>query len=171
MRAGKIWHSYLTSVLDPTVLPPYVVADLYRRRWRIESAFNMVKRLLGLSYLWTGSLNGIKLQIWGTWLFYAVLVDLGDAVADELSLPFDRISLEMIYRGLYHFYVARKKGLATEPVKYFAAPENQDLGIVKQQRKRNVKLIVAPYPERQRSPSEFFFQPFSEIPLTTGIQA
>jgi len=38
-------------------------------------------------------------------------VDLGDAVADELSLPFDRISLEMIYRGLDHFYVARQKGL------------------------------------------------------------
>ena len=61
VRSGKIWHSYLTSVLDPTVLPPYVVADLYRRRWRIEEAFNVVKRLLGLSYLWTGSLNGIKL--------------------------------------------------------------------------------------------------------------
>jgi hypothetical protein len=52
---------------------------------------------LGLSYLWTGSINGIKLQIWATWLFYAVLVDLGDAGADELSLPFDDISLEMIY--------------------------------------------------------------------------
>ena len=77
-------------------------------------------RLLDLSYLWTGSLNGIQLQIWGTWLFYAVLVDLGDAVADELSLPFNRISLEMIYRGLNHFSVARQKGLATEPVKYFA---------------------------------------------------
>lgn len=84
--SGKTWHSYLTSVLDPTVLPPYVVADLYQRRWRIEEAFNTVKRLLGLSYLWTGSLNGIQLQIWGTWLFYAVLVDLGDAVADELEL-------------------------------------------------------------------------------------
>ncbi|MBE9051880.1 hypothetical protein IQ243_15905 [Nostocales cyanobacterium LEGE 11386] len=24
--------------------------------------------------------GGIQLQIWGTWLFYAVLVDLGDAV-------------------------------------------------------------------------------------------
>jgi IS4 transposase len=113
-------------VLDPNILPPYVVADLYRRRWRIESAFNTVKRLLGLSYLWTGSLNGIKLQIWGTWLFYAVLVDLGDAVADQLSLPFDRISLEMIYRSLYHFYVAHQKGLASDPVKYFAAPENRD---------------------------------------------
>ena len=46
-----------------------------------------MKRLLGLSYLWTGSVNGIKLQIWATWLFYAVLMDLGDAVADELALP------------------------------------------------------------------------------------
>jgi len=38
-------------------------------------------------------------------LFYAALVDLGDTVADQLSLPIDTISLEMIYRGLYHFYV------------------------------------------------------------------
>jgi len=51
VRSGKTWHSYLTSVLDPHVFPPYVVADLYRRRWRIEEAFNTVKRLLGLSYL------------------------------------------------------------------------------------------------------------------------
>jgi len=171
VRSGKTWHSYLTSVLDPTILPPYVVIDLYRRRWRIEDAFNTVKRLLGLSYLWTGSINGIQLQIWATWLFYAVLVDLGDAVADELSLPFDHISLEMIYRGLYHFSVARQKGKVTDPVKYFAAPENQDLGIVKQQRKPNVKLIIAPFPEKQRGSDQFFFQASSKIPLTTAIQA
>ena len=157
IRAGKTWYSYLTSVLDPKVLPPYVVADLYRKRWRIEQAFNTVKRLLGLSYLWTGSLNGVKLQIWGTWLFYAVLVDLGDAVAEELSLPFERISLEMIYRGLYHFSVAYQKGLATDPVKYFATPENQDLGIVKRKRKPNIKLIVAPFPDAQRGSPHFFF--------------
>jgi hypothetical protein len=164
VRSGKIWHSYLTSVLDPTILPPYVVADLYRRRWRIEDAFNTVKRLLGLSYLWTGSLNGIQLQIWGTWLFYAVLVDLGDAVAEEVYLPFDHISLEMIYRGLYHFSVAHQKGKATDPVKYFAAPENQDLGIVKQQRKPFVKLIIAPFPEQQRGSDQFFFQPLLKSP-------
>ncbi|MGH2414033.1 MAG: transposase, partial [Microcystaceae cyanobacterium] len=52
VRGGKIWHSYLTSVLDPEVLPPYVVIDLYEKRWRIELAFNIVKRLLGLSYLY-----------------------------------------------------------------------------------------------------------------------
>ena len=171
VRSGKIWHSYLTSVLDPTILPPYVVADLYRRRWRIEDAFNTVKRLLGLSYLWTGSINGIKLQIWGTWLFYSILVDLGDAVAEELSLPFDRISLEMIYRGLYHFYVAHQKGKANDPIKYFSAPENQDLGIVKRKRKPNIKLIVAPFPEQQRGTPEFFFRESAQTPLTTAIQA
>jgi hypothetical protein len=131
VRSGKTGHYYLTSVLEPQVLPPYIVADLYRRRWRIEEAFSTVKRLLGLSYLWTGFLNGIQLQIWGTWIFYALLVDLGDAVADQLSLPINSISLEMIYRGLYHFYVARPKGKATDPIEYFAAPENRDLGIVK----------------------------------------
>ena len=99
---------------------------------RIEDAFNTVKRLLGLSYLWTGSINGIKLQIWATcgaaprrfppqgnahrWLFYAVLVDLGDAVADEISLPLDRISLEMIYRGLYYFHGASTRRKAREAV-------------------------------------------------------
>ncbi len=88
VRVGKTWYSYLTSVLDPLILPPYVVADLYGRRWRIEEAFNTVKRLLGLSYIWTGSLNGIQLQLWGTWLFYAVLVDLGDAVADACISSF-----------------------------------------------------------------------------------
>ena len=158
IRASKIWHSYLTSGLDPTVLPPYVVADLYRKRWRIEDAFNTVKRLLGLSYLWTGSINGVKLQIWGTWLFYSILVDLGDAIADELSLPFDQISVEMIYRGLYHFSVARQKGLATDPVKYFAAPENRHLlGIVKRKRKLNTNLIVPPFPQKQRGSPHFFF--------------
>ncbi len=28
IRVGKVWYSDLTSVLNPEVLPPYVVADL-----------------------------------------------------------------------------------------------------------------------------------------------
>jgi hypothetical protein len=155
IRCGKTWYSYITSVLDPVVLPPDVVADLYQRRWRIEEAFNTVKRLLGLSYLWTGSINGVKLQVWATWLFYAVLVDLGDAIAEELTLPFDRISLEMVYRGLYHFSVAYDRGKASDPVKYFAAPENQDLGVVKSLRKPQQKIDLSPFPGRKIPPEKF----------------
>ena len=136
VRFERQWYRYLTSVIDPRILPAWVIADLYRRRWRIEEAFFIVKRVLNLSYLWTGSENGVLLQVWSTWLFFAVLVDLGDAVADEMELEFDRISLEMVMRGLYHFSVARQRGLADDPVKYFAAPENQDLGVVKRRRKK-----------------------------------
>jgi hypothetical protein len=146
VKVGHLWDGYLTSVLDPTVLPPYLVVDLYGRRWRLEEAFHTVKRLLGLAYLWTGSINGVLLQVWATWLFYAILVDLGDAVADEIGVPFDRISLEMVYRGWYHFTQARAKGQATDPVKYFADPENQDLGVVKVLRKPQPRLDLSPYP-------------------------
>ncbi len=146
VRFGKVWYPYITSVLDPTVLPPFVVADTNRRRWRIEEAFHTVKRLLNLSYLWTGSINGIQLQIWATWLFYALLVDLGDAVADRLGLPFDRISLEMLYRAFYHFSHAVSLGLASDPVSYFSDPTNQDLGIVKRLRKPISRLDLSPFP-------------------------
>lgn len=164
-RSKNKWHSYLTSVTDPNILPPHVVANLYGKRWRIEEAFKTVKRLLGLSYLWTGSMNGIKLQIWATWLFYGVLIDLGDAVAEELSLPFDSISIEMIYRGLDHFIVAYNKGKALEPIKYFSALENRDLGVVKRRRKPRKKLIIAPFPEEGKNQKNFFFK----NPLTSCV--
>jgi hypothetical protein len=34
-----------------------------------------------------------------------------------------------------------------------------------------VKLIVAPFPDKQRGSDQFFFQAFSKSPLTTAIQA
>jgi len=151
VRFGTTWYRYLTSVLDPAILPASVVADLYRRRWRIEEAFQVVKRLLNLAYLWTGSPNGVLLQVWSTWLFFAVLVDLGDAVAEELLVPFDSISLEMVFRGLYHFMQAHARGQATDVVKYFAAPENRDLGVVKRVRKK-------PDPS-ERAPDQYLTNP------------
>ncbi len=54
-----------------------------------------------------------------------------------------------------------KKEKHANPVQYFAAPENKDLGIVKQLRKSQTKLIVAPFPEKQRNSPEFFFSPKS----------
>jgi hypothetical protein len=61
VRHGKSWYKYITSVLEPGDLPPYVVTDLYCRRCPIETAFFLVKRLLNLAYIWTGSINGVKL--------------------------------------------------------------------------------------------------------------
>jgi hypothetical protein len=132
------WYAFLCNELDPTVLPvPYIVG-LYFQRWRIEDAFNIVKRLLGLAYFWTGSQRGIHLQIWATWIFYVILVDLVDDVAQALDRPFVHLSIEMVYRGLYFFGQAHLRGEATDPVRYLA--ENAKwLGLVKRRRKRSLR--------------------------------
>jgi hypothetical protein len=137
---GK-WYRYLTNILDPERLPAACVVALYDQRWRIEDAFNVVKRLLGLAYFYTGSVNGIQMQVWATWLLYALLVDLTDAVADALNRPFKDISLEMVFRGLYHFAQARHKGKADDPIEYFAR-KTKALSLIKQKRKREHLSLI-----------------------------
>ncbi len=77
----------------------------------------------------------------------------------------------MIYRGLYYFHGASCRGKASDPVKYFADPDNQKcLGIVKRQRKPNKKLIIAPFPAKQRGEDSFFFQSSPKSTLTSCFQ-
>jgi hypothetical protein len=130
---GK-WYRYLTHVLDAQRLPPEVILALYAQRWRIEDTFHAIKRLLGLAYFWVGSLNGILVQLWTTWVLYAVLVDFTDAVAQALQLPFQALSLEMVFRALYHFTQAYHRGEATDPVAYLVQHAKL-LGIIKRKRK------------------------------------
>lgn len=128
------WYRYLTNEGDPQRLPAPELVALYRHRWNIEEAYATVKRLLGLAFFWVGSENGIQLQLWATWLLYAVLIDLTDAVAEVLQQPVAALSLEMVYRGLYHFTQAFHRGAASDPVAYLA-DEARSLGIIKQKRK------------------------------------
>jgi len=86
--------------------------------------------LLGLAYFWVGSINGVQVQVWATWLLYVVLVDLTDQIADVLDRPFEDISMEMVFKGLYHFVQEKKLGRATDPVS-FLAQEAKFYGIIK----------------------------------------
>jgi hypothetical protein len=131
---GK-WYRYLTNELDADRLPTAYVVALYWQRWRIEDAYAIVKRLLGLAYFYGGAQNAVEMQVWATWLLYAVLVDLTDAVAEALNQPFAAISMEMVYRSLYHFAQAYHRREATDVVAFLAA-EAKLLGIVKRKRKR-----------------------------------
>jgi hypothetical protein len=130
------WYHYLTNVLDPHHLTAQQVCELYRRRWRIEQAFLLTKRLLGLDYLWVGGVNGVETQVYATWIFYAVLTDLCQQVASVLGQPLDRISVEMVFRGLYQYSRARQRGAASEVVAYLSAQANM-LGLVNAVRKRH----------------------------------
>jgi hypothetical protein len=128
-----VWRRYLTNELAPARLPPEYAVALYYQRWRIEDAYAVVKRLLGLAYLWVGSENGVQLQLWATWLLYAALTDLTDAIAEALGRPVAALSLEMVYRSLYFFAQAYHCGEATDPVAYLAAKADR-FGILKRER-------------------------------------
>jgi hypothetical protein len=70
------------------------------------------------------------------------------AAIPQVGIPFEQISLEMLYRGLYHFSVAQSQGKATEPVSYFAAPENRDLDVIKTA-KTNAPIDLSPFPKKR----------------------
>lgn len=129
-------ENYLTNVLDPQILSAQQVCELYRRRWRVEDAFLLTKRLLGLAYLWVGGTNGVQIQIFATWIFYAVLNDLCSQVAVALNQPKERISVEMVFRGLYHFARALMRSESTDVVTYLVE-HHQLLSLVKAERKRH----------------------------------
>jgi hypothetical protein len=132
---GTTWYSYITNELDPERLPARMVALLYRTRWRIEEAFLLCKRLLGLAYLWVGSTNGIEIQIYATLIIYTVLIKLCRQVASALDQPLERISVEMVFRSLYHYSRQIERNPETELVRFLC--DNAKLfALVKTLRKR-----------------------------------
>ncbi|MCW3095564.1 MAG: family transposase [Chthonomonadaceae bacterium] len=137
---GGKWYRYVTNVLDPEILPPVYVVALYWQRWRIEEAYLVVKRLLGLAYFACSAENAITTQLWATWILYAVLTDLTDAVAEALKQPFAMISVEMVYRGLYHFSQAYSRGLADDPIEYLARKASA-LAIIKAKRPKSLDTV------------------------------
>ncbi len=142
---NQTWYQYLTNVLDPETLSARQVGELYRRRWRIEEAFLLTKRLLGLSYLWVGGGNGVQIQIYATWIFYAVLIDVCRQVAVALGQPQDRISVEMVYRSFYHFSRASEKDPSTRLIPFLTAhakPFSLVKAITKRQRLIQQQLEV-----------------------------
>lgn len=137
---GNTWRRFLTNELDPEQLPARYLVALYYRRWTIERAYATIKRLLGLAYFWCGSQNAVELQLWSTWIIYTVLIDLCDEVAGLLKLPFERISVEMVFRSTYYYTKAVERG-DIRPLPVYLADRSAHLGIVKRKRKNEASVF------------------------------
>lgn len=140
-RAGQ-WHWWVTTECDAQRLPAEQVIALYDQRWRIEEAFLQIKRLLNLSYLWGSTPNAIAIQVWTTLLVYGMLIDLCAELGHALKVPVERISVEMTYRGLYHYARAWSQGERRGLIAWLSAPQQADLGLVKRERKRPKPTMV-----------------------------
>lgn len=54
-------------------LPASTIAELYKKRWRIEFFFKWIKQHLKIKQLFSKSENGIKIQIWTALIYYLLL--------------------------------------------------------------------------------------------------
>jgi hypothetical protein len=91
---------------------------------------------LALAYGWTGSPHGVQLQISATLLFYAVRLRVGQQVAQVLSEPLERLSVERVFRAFSHDSRAVPRGECDDLVAVLAEHATL-LGIVKRRRKQH----------------------------------
>lgn len=109
IQHGTTTHRYLTSVLDPAILPPHAVVALYADRWSIEQAFSLVKRDLGLHLLWSAQWELIVTQLYGVLLIAQIAKGLCGMVADRAGIPVEQVSVRLLLRDL-PYLVQRANG-------------------------------------------------------------
>ncbi|TMD50901.1 MAG: transposase [Chloroflexi bacterium] len=80
-RVGALTLTYLTNVLDPTVLSIQEIARLYARSFDIELAFLALKEHLGLHLWWSSKVSIILVQVWAC----LILAQLLQAVRLEIA--------------------------------------------------------------------------------------
>ena len=103
---------------------------------RVEDALLLTKRVLDLAYLWSASSNAVQLQVYATLIFYGVLIQVCQQLATVLQQPLEKISVEMVFRGLYYYSTAMQRGESQSLVPFLV--ENAKLlGLVKNERKRH----------------------------------
>jgi hypothetical protein len=93
-------YRYLTNVLDPQWLPAAHVQALYRRRWDIEQAFNVLKTHLNLFLLWSGHPSVIQVQVYATLALAQVVAALRLEVAVGAKAEVREVSVPLLLRWL-----------------------------------------------------------------------
>lgn len=113
-RHGDAIRSYLTNVLDPTVLSLHDIAALYARRWDIEMAIQLVKQHLGLRLWWSSNLAVVQHQIWATLIIAQILMALRVDIARRASVDIFDVSLPLLAQ-----YFPRFAARGEDPVQVF----------------------------------------------------
>jgi hypothetical protein len=86
-------YRYVTNVLDPRLLPAAHVVGLYRRRWGVERAFQLLKCELKLFVIWSGYPQVIVQQVFAFLCVAQVLFALRTEVALAAAAPLRDVSL------------------------------------------------------------------------------
>jgi hypothetical protein len=75
--------AFLTNNFD---LPPLVIAQLYKCRWRVELFFKWIKQNLRIKHFFGTNVNAVKTQVWIAVCTYVLVAILRKELGLELSL-------------------------------------------------------------------------------------
>src|ERR1700730_16077155 len=99
-RVGVLTLTYLTNVLDPSVLSIQEIARLYARRWDIELAFLTLKEHLGLHLWWSSKVSVILVQVWACLILAQVLQAVRLEIACRAQVEPFEVSLPLLVTPL-----------------------------------------------------------------------
>ena len=102
---------FLTNRFD---LPALTIAEIYRKRWAVETLFKWTKQNLSIKHFFGNSINAVKSQIWIAVCVYLTVI----SARKRLNLPaspqlllhliavnmFEKIQLDkLVFDALLHF--------------------------------------------------------------------
>jgi hypothetical protein len=137
-REGPFRYRYLTNVLDPQTLSIREIAQLYRRRWDIELAFNLVKTHLGLHLLWSSKEAVLLTQVWGVLIIAQCLQALRTLIAQAAGVDPFAVSLPLLVQ-YWPQYAARH----ADPLAAFLADAGR-LGFIRPSRRIHIRAPDIP---------------------------
>ena len=140
---GGVTYRYLTNVLDPRRLPVWEVAELYRRRWNIEQAFDLLKTELGLHLTWSGEPHAVQQQVFGTLVISQIVLALRTQAAQAAGAEVREVSLPLLLRWL-----PRLAQMGQDPLATFVATGRQ-AGFIRPFRGKTWRLPDLPLEEYQ----------------------
>jgi hypothetical protein len=133
-RVGTQLFAYITSVLDPNLLPLAEIARLYARRWDIEMAVKLVKRELGLHLLWSSRITLVLQQVWAVLIIAQILQALRKEIAGRAGVDVFDVSMPLLVEMLPRFLAD-----GMDPVEEFVR-NGRSGGMIRPSRRR--KLIL-----------------------------
>jgi hypothetical protein len=79
-------HKHLTFLSNNFILPPSIIAELYKCRWQIELFFRWIKQHLRIKSFYGTSENAVKTQIWIAVSVYLLVAIIKKRLNLEMSL-------------------------------------------------------------------------------------
>jgi hypothetical protein len=140
-RLGNTAYQYITSVLDPKVLPMVEIARLYARRWDIELAIDLAKTHLGLHLLWSTKPVGIMQQLYAVLIISQILQAIRMEVAGRAEVDPFEVSIELLVRWMPQFAYAGE-----DPVAAFVE-QGRALGFIRPSTRTRIRAPIIPAEE------------------------